>query len=281
MERRASDVRFAVDRPHAARQEEQLFARLPSHQRRGGSIDCALEAACTRHADNEVGRSALDALVRLPGFAAMSTTDRLALIRLTDGPFLDDGVEAHRRRFASETWKGIQQGLANAFERALRLDRSAQIEVLTGLLREPREPVTLLTSTRGHALIALGWKPGDGRALIDYGRWPVGSARSAWGFVKSPDSIMRRRFLPARHDVYDFTTHRVSMDDERQLIEWLERAFAVNDLRIGPKRCRAFPLSRAFARYAQSLLTIVGKERSAAVERGRARGGQLMEEQQK
>jgi hypothetical protein len=280
MDRSASQIRFSRDRPAAEYRRTQLFARLPSHARQD-DLECAIEKAFARNADNVQGLDALRAAIALPGILALKTPDRLAAIAALDGPVLDDEVAADRRWFAREVWKGVQAELTRALNRARAASLQEQADLLRGLVREQRMYATLLTEPSGHAVFALGWRPGEPRPLISYGRWRADNTR--WGWVKSPDSIMRRAFRPVKNTVYAFTVYQLSVDDQRQLIEWLERAFAVNELAIGPERGRAVPLARSFVKYIQSMLLIAGKKHPAGgvVERGRARGGQLMQERSK
>jgi hypothetical protein len=280
MDRNASQIRFSGDRPGAEYRRTQLFQRLPS-QARHEALERAIETAFERNADNAHGQAALRAAIALPGLLALRAPDRLAAIAVLDGPVLGEDVAPVRRWFAQEVWKGVQSELARALERARTASIKEQAALLHGLVDDPRMHATLLTEPSGHAVFALGWRPGEPRPLISYGRWRAADTR--WGWVKSPDSIMRRRFKPVENTIYAYTTYRLSIDGQRQLIEWLERAFAVNELAIGPERGRAVPLARSFVKYTQSMLAIAGKKHPAGgvVERGRARGGHLMQEASK
>ena len=271
--------------PLADSRRRELFARLPGAPRRPSAEGRRSPGPSDDSRPQITDAYAVELRRRLdasPGFAALLEGERQDFLALVDGPHLAPTVHADRRWTLAELWTGVQKRVVDEIAELGAMPVERQSTTLRFVLRSPRQPVTLLAEPTGHVVLALGWRPPMSSALIHYGSWSMGAdatSRRDWYWVKSPDTIMRRRFASVADVEYEFKTYLLSLDDERQIIEWMEQTFAVNERRVdgpGGGGGRRPP----FIEQCASILNIAGRpyENGGLVDQGQVVARRLIEE---
>jgi hypothetical protein len=216
--------------------------------------------ALARDRDGETATLAR-VLAELAGFRELAGEERAALIAQVAGP----QAECPRRAVAlDQAWAARRHELLAKLEALHKTPEHEQAERLRALVHTPSEHFLLLESADGiHVILVAGERPDSAR--LSYGRLPIHlSQRSFWGVVQSPDPCIAKGW--PRHgylaeQTYSGTLFRCTLDEQRRLIEAIERGFAVNHRRAEPRRTRGASLKNAavFGNYVRWMILIFGR----------------------